>query len=257
LRAKGGIEEEIRRGIQETALTPLTTSPGTGETISLRQDQNADCSWDEFKRTETAPELVGEVDIRRYDYDVSTDRKINAPAKEENFTVGPTDILQVTNDENPDGTWNTSRSVTTPKKQELGAVYFSEGRAVDLRIFRNWTASEIEAYVAAISQDKSVNVTAVPNEFGLNDGSVTVTDAFGAASGSAGAETPKTVEYYVDIGGDRYTYTSKLTSFETTARNHVQGSSDFTEAQWGRVSPKPGFSYVGKGRYLAWRVVVS
>lgn len=257
VRAKGGITETHSRNVEESALSTFPPVAAQGETITLRQDKNPDCSWDEYIRTETAPSLTGDVTVVRADYTSSVTRNLNAAARDNNATAGTNEVLQVTNDENPDGTWNTSRSVTTPQAQYYTGEYTTNNRTASITIFKNYTGDAVLALVNALNPDNINNVSAVPNEFGLFDGSVTSVQPSSSAGGSGDSEIPKGGAYYVTIGTVRYTYTSRLTSFESKAQQHVQESSGITEDNYGNVNPKPGYQYVGKGKYLAWKVVVT
>ena len=256
-RAKGGITENIRRNILESELSTFPPVAGIGETITLRQDKNPDCSWDEYERVETAPPLTGDINVVRHDLTAVTARNLNAAARDDDLAIVDGQILQVTNDENPDGTWNTSRTLTTAIPQGYTATYQSGGRDVNVTLFRNQTGTWVESALGALTPSRINTWSAQPNEYGLYDGQITSQADTATASGSAGSETPRTATWSVTIDGVTYTYTSRLTSFESTAQDHVAGSSAFTSEQWSKLERKPGYSYIGRGKYLAWRVTVA
>jgi hypothetical protein len=257
-RAKGGFSETIKRNVklEELETFPPTTPP-IGETVTLRQDKNADCGWDEIKRIETAPGLQGDVNILRADQSVSVTREQNSQTRDDDLAADPNTVLQVTNDENPDGTWNKSRSVTTPIPQAWPGSYETNGRTANVTIFKNYTGLQVIALANGFNPAFTNSLTATPNEFGLFDGSATSIADSSSGSGSSGSETPRTTTYTVRVAGFTYIYSSKLTSFESTAASWVNESSDFTDAQWKYLAQKPEYNYIGKGKYLAWKVTVS
>lgn len=251
IRKHGGVTETIRRNIAPYAVTE-TPEWEQGVTVTLRTDENSDCSVDETLREEIAPPLESEQLTQRADRTVAAERLQNTTDKAEVGTVADNVIVRVVNDENPDGTWNTTREVDTPLPQLYSKSYNTRGGTASIYIFKNYTAAMIDNIVDALNAENNNSVNGNPNEYGLYDGSISSSPVVISGSGSAENETPRGYTYTATIDGKTFTVSVKITSFESTAETHASGTS--VASSPAALGDQPGVKYIGHGKYKAVRI---
>jgi hypothetical protein len=246
IRKKGGIVETIRRNIGPDALEQ-PGDPEIGVTKFIRNDENADCSWDQTIRIETAPELISEQIVKTKNAEIESIVLQNTPEKAEIGDITDTQTVQITNDENPDGTWKTSRSVTTPLPQEFETDYYTADRKVTVTVFINYTKDQVKDLAINLPRGNTNNVSASPNEFGLYNGSVTSAEVAREAGGGSSVDY-ENYEYLQPVGFDLYRVTVRYTNNEQRAAN-LAGQTLFTTDKPAALGESAGVYYVGRGKF--------
>lgn len=255
IRKYGGVTEEIKRNIPD-ADKMATPDFEIGVTKTLRHDKNADCSWDEAYRVEVAPQLTSTQETIRADVEVEVTRQQNAQAAATAPTVGANDAYTLVNDENPDGSWNTSVQVERPQAQRAVGSVPNENGNTKVTVFRNYTEAQMQALFATASIAKRNSISASPNQYGLYDGSLTESP-IEMPRGSGGATKWADYSYALTVEGSTYNVSVIFTTSNTEAQSHVQGSDDLTADIPRAVGEVPGISYIGRKSYKAVKITIT
>lgn len=259
IRAKGGITETIKRNIVTAAKTP-TPDFEIGKTKTIRHDKNADCSWDESLRVETAPDLTSESSVVQKDVEITVTRRQNQPTQEPIPTVDANDIYRLVNDENPDGSWNTSLEVEKPLSQLAAFSCLTDGGTIGVSVFKNYTSDQVTSLFGGADGTTNNSPSVQPNKYGLYDGSLTKAP-IRKNSGANGETKWADYSYSLKVSGTTYTVSVIYTTDPVEAASHVQGDDPqglVLDLELPRaVGEVPGIKYVGRKSYKAVRITTS
>lgn len=253
-RAKGGIAVTIRRNLVTDP--PEAGAPAQGVTVTQRIDENPDCSKDETLREETSPELVSTRKVFRADQIIASTRILNARAKANEDPPSAHDIKEVVNDDNMDGTSNTTLDLRTAIPITATVTYQSEERSVTATRMVNYSLDAIQNAATALNNKRANNVSVNESEFpGLFH--ATLTSAESRLGGGGGSTPPDAVpldEYNYTItlkSGDKYNVTILLTRWRSQAKALVEPADNV----YAPGLPTVGIFYEGRGVYRAVKVV--
>lgn len=269
IRKYGSITEEVTRNKAIGELRdPDAIVFEVGKTKTIRHDENPDCSYDETYREEVAPTLSADQRVVRKDVEVTVTREqntedyIDADALLDSEEVLDNDVVDVSNDENPDGTWNTAKRIERPLSQVSQYSINTWGGTVYTWVFRNHTDDEVQALIAEaqkvgitdaeydgdtlVSWVEASNRTmsATPNQYGLLDGSIVVTPNLRSGGGSVPLRD-RSVDWQMTIGETTFYIREKVDASKTECTDVVK-LTVLPASVPGKV-PTPGVRYLGNG----------